>query len=129
MTSTFAKIASLRHNNNSNTDNPSQSPEAPGFQLHDPLCIWYCLTAPGDPRWRLSPAADLRVEPAGQWTRGMCVVDLRTRRRRSDDDWHEAPGDSGAWLAKAAGNRIRWCVASPGEEIFGQYMLERIFAP
>ncbi|EHK99486.1 hypothetical protein M7I_4644 [Glarea lozoyensis 74030] len=56
--------------------------ENPGLELHDPLCIWYMLTR-NAPQWMLAPKApeDIRVETAGQWTRGMHVVDRRQRKK------------------------------------------------
>jgi len=54
----------------------------PGFELHDPLCIWYMLTRSA-PNWILAPKApeDIRVETAGQWTRGMHIIDRRSRKK------------------------------------------------
>jgi inosine-uridine nucleoside N-ribohydrolase len=56
--------------------------ENPGLELHDPLCIWYMLTR-NAPQWMLAPKApeDIRIETAGQWTRGMHVVDRRQRKK------------------------------------------------
>jgi inosine-uridine nucleoside N-ribohydrolase len=54
----------------------------PGLELHDPLCVWYMLTRSA-PSWMLAPKApeDIRVETAGQWTRGMHLVDRRNRKK------------------------------------------------
>lgn len=43
----------------------------PGLELHDPLTIWYMLTREA-PQWMGAPKGleDIRVETAGQWTRG-----------------------------------------------------------
>jgi inosine-uridine nucleoside N-ribohydrolase len=56
--------------------------ENPGLELHDPLCIWYILTR-NAPQWMLAPKApeDIRIETAGQWTRGMHVIDRRQRKK------------------------------------------------
>lgn len=115
--STFDKIESLQKD---------VSGDAVGLQLHDPLCVWYYI-AEADARWKINAEEDIRVETSGQWTRGMCVVDTRTRRKRDDDNLNERPGDSGNWLNKKAGNRLGRCVGTPGEETFGAYLLERIF--
>ncbi|KAK0773236.1 hypothetical protein LTR38_016634 [Friedmanniomyces endolithicus] len=102
------------------------SGDAVALQLHDPSCIYYCITS-SDSRWKMIEDEDIRVETSGQWTRGMCVVDNRTRKKREDSEVGEQPGDSGNWLSRWAGNRLARCVGSPGEETFGGYMLKRIF--
>lgn len=126
----------------------------PGLSLHDPLCIWYVLTRSA-PSWMISPKGpeDIRVETGGQWTRGMHVVDRRNRQKGSaelqvkspgavdignpmekvvisadnDVDYDEIPGDEYGWLSLSKGNRINRIVSSPGEDAFGQYLLERVF--
>ena len=117
LNATFDKVESLQQD---------ISGDAVGLELHDPLCIWYCLTS-DDARWEIVEGEDIRVETSGQWTRGMCVVDRRNRKKREDDDVGERPGDSGNWLSGAAGNRLRRCVMSPGPDKFGGYMLKRVF--
>lgn len=135
VSSTFRKVEGL-----SSSDRDTVA-ETVSFSLHDPLCVWYAMSQ-DDPRWKWAPGRedregvpgeedgyeDIRVETSGQWTRGMCVVDRRERRLRNDDgEGGEVPGDTGNWLGRKAGNRIRRCVGSPGEERFAQEMLERIF--
>ncbi|RDI80954.1 Alpha-amylase A type-3 [Venturia inaequalis] len=74
LTSTFNKMESL-HQGHTGDDT--------GLSLHDPLCIWYLLTlSHPDLAMTLSGPQDLRVETAGQWTRGMYVVDRRDRFRK-----------------------------------------------
>lgn len=119
LNSTFAKVESLQ------TD---VSGDAVGLQLHDPLCVWYCMVAPNEAGWELKQDEDIRIETSGQWTRGMCVIDRRSRRKREDDDVGEKAGDSGNWLSNKAGNRVGRCVATPGEKTFGGYLLKRVFA-
>jgi inosine-uridine nucleoside N-ribohydrolase len=124
-----------------------------GLELHDPLPIWYMLTRSA-PSWMLAPKApeDIRVETAGQWTRGMHVIDRRSRKKggisqqvkspgavdisnpmesliiaKAAEDDGDAPGDNGGWLSLAKGNRINRIISSPGEASFGPYLLERIF--
>lgn len=104
-----------------------------GLSLHDPLCIWYLL-AQFLPEYTmtLSEPEDMRVETSGQWTRGMCVVDGRDRKKLEDDGRDvdmekEVVGDAGYWLGARSGNRIKRAVGSPGMEVFGKEMLERIF--
>lgn len=58
MNSTFNKVETL----------VDVSGDAVGLQLHDPLCMWYCMTDPA--KWELIHNEDLRVETSGQWTRG-----------------------------------------------------------
>lgn len=50
------------------------SGDAVGLQLHDPLCIWYCMTE--SDTWELIHDEDLRVETSGQWTRGAYSLSL-----------------------------------------------------
>ena len=115
------------------------------LSLHDPLCIctylpessqpWqltgvnqsgYVLTSTAQ-SWHLSPSSpeDIRVETSGQWTRGMCVVDRRSRKRA--EEGQELPGDSDGWLSPRKGNRVRRMVSTPGEDNFAPYLLQRIF--
>ncbi|KUJ20279.1 inosine-uridine preferring nucleoside hydrolase-like protein [Mollisia scopiformis] len=125
----------------------------PGLELHDPLTIWYMLTREA-PQWMGAPKGleDIRVETAGQWTRGMHIIDRRNRKKggapeqikspgavdianpmeqlvipNADGEGGDAPGDNGGWLAPHKGNRINRIVGSPGEEFFGPYLLERVF--
>jgi inosine-uridine nucleoside N-ribohydrolase len=129
----------------------------PGLELHDPLCIWYVLTR-SSPAWMPAPKApeDIRVETAGQWTRGMHVVDRRNRKKGGVEqvkspgavdisnpmesvkipalgealgevEEGDAPGDNGSWLDGRKGNRVNRIVGTPGEDAFGPYLLERVF--
>lgn len=116
--STFSKIESLTE---------GISGDTVGLELHDPLCIWYALTM-DDAGWTVNRDEDIRVETTGQWTRGMCVVDRRSRKRRAPDDGEgEVPGDTGNWLGAYAGNRLGRCVQSPGTKLFAPYLLRRVF--
>ncbi|KAH6689143.1 inosine-uridine preferring nucleoside hydrolase [Plectosphaerella plurivora] len=116
----------------------------PGLSLHDPLTVWYALT-PNDPRWkRTEKPEDIRIETAGQWTRGMHVVDRRTRAKpaevaglsevasESDDPdlltLDEVPGDTAGWLSVRKGNRVSRMIGSPGEMAFAEDLMRRIFA-
>ncbi|OBT64581.1 hypothetical protein VE03_06363 [Pseudogymnoascus sp. 23342-1-I1] len=119
----------------------------PGLSLHDPLTVWYMLTQ-SDPLWKAAPGApeDIRVETAGQWTRGMHMVDRRNRRRQGgpnpNDEADQAQidasmqGDDGegnlvndeyGWLTVWKGNRINRIAESPGDLAFAPYLLDRIF--
>lgn len=115
--STFNKMESLQD---------EVSGDAVGLQLHDPLTVYYCMTQ-SNPKWKLAVDEDIRVETSGQWTRGLCVVDRRSRRKMENELLEEVPGDHGNWLAGAAGNRLRRCVGTPGDEAFGKYLLETVF--
>jgi len=106
------------------------------------------------PSWQIHPKGpeDIRVETAGQWTRGMHVVDRRNRKKGGvseqvkspgavdisnpmeslsiahvDGKSGDPPGDNGNWLSLAKGNRINRIISSPGEDAFGPYLLERVF--
>lgn len=117
VSSTFDKVESLQED---------VAGDAVGLQLHDPLCIWYCITGHTDPKWKIKRDEDIRVETSGQWTRGMCLVDRRTRRKREDDSLEEIVSDAGNWLSNHAGNRLGRCVGTPGRDIFGAYMLKKV---
>ncbi len=119
MEATFQKVESLH---------PEVTGDAVSLALHDPLCIWYCM-AYDDPKWKMTKDEDIRVETAGQWTRGMNVVDKRARVRRADDDDREVPGDTDGWLTGGHGNRLTRCIGSPGEDMFGPLLLKRVFEP
>ncbi|OBT92667.1 hypothetical protein VE01_09853 [Pseudogymnoascus verrucosus] len=136
MNTTYEKINSL-----------TQGFADPGLSLHDPLTIWYMLTQ-SNPAWKAAPGApeDIRVETAGQWTRGMHIVDRRNRRKlggpKPDDASAQAQvdpsmqGDDGegnlvndeyGWLNVWKGNRINRIAESPGDLEFAPYLLNRIF--
>ncbi|OJD11083.1 hypothetical protein ACJ73_09617, partial [Blastomyces percursus] len=112
---------------------PGHDGDKASLSLHDPLCVWYALTASGQQHqqqegsWQPSAGSpeDIRVETTGQWTRGMCVVDRRSRKRRDDD--LVSISDNGHWLSNVSGNRVVRMVTSPGAAGFGEEMLDRIF--
>ncbi|KAF4547496.1 Inosine-uridine preferring nucleoside hydrolase-like protein [Elsinoe fawcettii] len=117
--STFRKVESLR----------GETKDEVSLEMHDPLCIWYVLTG-NQPGWRVLQGEDLRIETSGQWTRGMCVVDGRDRKKADeelDQVGKEIKGDHGGWLSNKRGNRIDRAVASPDADGFAQEMLNRIF--
>ncbi|KAI5813198.1 nucleoside hydrolase [Pyronema omphalodes] len=94
--------------------------------LHDPLCIWYVLTSEtGD--WTINENVDVRVEVNGQWTRGMSVIDKRTKIKELDATKPPKASDSGGWLHAAMGNRVRIAVDLGDRDTFGAEMLKRIF--
>ncbi|KAI1172405.1 Inosine/uridine-preferring nucleoside hydrolase domain-containing protein [Nemania sp. FL0916] len=102
--------------------------EEPGLSLHDPLTVWYMLTA-SSPEWKLAKAApeDIRVETGGQWTHGMHVADRRGRVRADGKTAEEKPGDGDGWLSSRRGNRINRYVSSPGYDAFAPYLMARVF--
>ncbi|EQL37606.1 DNA glycosylase [Blastomyces dermatitidis ATCC 18188] len=112
---------------------PGHDGDKASLSLHDPLCVWYVLTTSGQQQkqrqggWQPSAGSpeDIRVETTGQWTRGMCVVDRRSRKRRDDD--LVSFSDNGHWLSNVSGNRVVRMVMSPGAARFGEEMLDRIF--
>ncbi|PGH07978.1 DNA glycosylase [Blastomyces parvus] len=121
---------------------PGHDGDKASLSLHDPLCVWYALTGGNQPQphqqqqeggggggggWQPSAGSpeDIRVETTGQWTRGMCVVDRRSRKRRDDD--LVSFSDNGHWLSNVSGNRVVRMVESPGAAGFGGEMLDRIF--
>lgn len=98
--------------------------------LHDPVCVWYALTSSSssssEQQWMMKTDVDVRVETMGQWTRGMCVVDRRSRKRRDNDDVE--PNDDGQWLGKLSGNRLDVLEGAPAGEELADIMMRRIFA-
>ncbi|KAK8196770.1 hypothetical protein M8818_006937 [Zalaria obscura] len=118
LNSTFAKVESLSE---------GVEGDAVGLELHDPLCVWYAMTR-DDPKWEVSAGEDVRIETSGQWTRGMCVVDRRNRKKRAGDDGEgDVPGDTGNWLSERSGNRVGRCVKTPGETVFAGFLIKRVF--
>jgi inosine-uridine nucleoside N-ribohydrolase len=115
--STFRKVESLQD---------KLTGDAVGLELHDPLTVWYCIDQ-DNPKWKLAVDEDIRVETSGQWTRGMCVIDQRSRRKRTDESLAEISGDHGNWLSGGAGNRLRRCVGTPGSEAFAKTLLQSVF--
>ncbi|KAF8420844.1 nucleoside hydrolase [Tirmania nivea] len=97
------------------------------LSLHDPMCVYYVLTR-DDPGWRWWRNRDVRVEAAGQWTRGMCVVDRRTRRAVGEEE-ELVVGDVYGWLHGGLGNRVQQVVGSPaGAEVeLGRWLVGRVF--
>ena len=115
----------------------------PALSLHDPLCIWYMMTR-DDPLWKAVPKLeDIRIETCGQWTRGMHVVDKRVRAKPAEKDstvqthpedpmdavtLDDVPGDTMGWLSVRKGNRINRMISSPGQEIFADVLMNKVFA-
>lgn len=116
MNATFDKVESLY---------PEIPRDAVEVQVHDPLTIWYCVDD-DNPKWKIIEGEDLRVETTGQWTKGMFVTNKRNRERKDDSGDSEVPGGIDGWLTEGSGNRINRCVGSPGQDIFGRLLLERI---
>ncbi|KAI8936216.1 hypothetical protein NX059_006642 [Plenodomus lindquistii] len=115
---TFKKNASL---------NPQQDPTTAGLQLHDPLTIWYALSA-SNAAWKFK-TEDVRVETSGQWTRGCCIVDRRGRPVKDGQGSleEEVVGDAGGWGDRRRGNKVAWCRESLGVERFAGVLLGRVF--
>ena len=119
LSATFAKIQSLH----------AKPSETVGLALHDPLCIYYVLNRSSlDWQFTSGGAEDIRIETTGQWTRGMCVVDRRNRKRMIDNrEAGDVPGDAGVWLSERAGNRVRRAVGGLGTHELSSSLLNRIF--
>jgi len=64
-----------------------------------------------------NPMESLVVEPAP--THAVDVI--------GEEEERDAPGDNGGWLDVRKGNKINRIVASPGEDAFAHYLLERVF--
>ncbi|KAF3913430.1 hypothetical protein ABW20_dc0110703 [Dactylellina cionopaga] len=99
------------------------------ISLHDPLCVWYMITK-HIAGWKSVDGRDIRVDATGQWTRGMYVVDRRTRKKPTIEemaDKDEVEGDCDGWLHPSWGNRVNQMVESPARDSFGGQMIKRIF--
>lgn len=118
LNATFAKNASL---------NPQHDASNAGLQLHDPLTIWYALSA-ANPAWRFK-TEDIRVETSGQWTRGNLIVDRRGRPAKEGTGSldEEVVGDAGGWVDSRRGNNVSWCTESIGVDKFADVLLDRVF--
>ena len=108
-------------------------PQDVDLSLHDPMCVYYVLTrneadGDGSDGWQFWKGRDIRVEAAGQWTRGMCVVDRRTRRMAGEED-ELVLGDAHGWLHPSLGNRINQVVESPdgAENSVAGWLITRVF--
>ena len=121
LSSTFRKMDALEH---------GHAGGDASLSLHDPLCVWYALTkAKQASDWQLKKAEDIRIETAGQWTRGMCVIDRRDRKMHDHEvEGDKVSSDNGGWLSKSKGNRIDRCVGTPGEEKLAVLILDTVFA-
>ncbi|CAL8584543.1 hypothetical protein XPA_010133 [Xanthoria parietina] len=68
--------------------------------LHDPVVLWFAVATGGEGRmmegWEVVRGEDVRVETVGQWTRGMCVVDGRDRKKRVEGEGGRGRG-RGRW--------------------------------
>ncbi|KAH6962449.1 Inosine/uridine-preferring nucleoside hydrolase domain-containing protein [Ilyonectria sp. MPI-CAGE-AT-0026] len=110
----------------------------PRLSLHDPMVIWYLLTRE-DPDW-LSVTEDIRIETAGEWTRGMHAIDKRIDEQPEKpqialkaleldpDSADTVPGDGMGWGSSTRGNRIMRTTGSPGESIFEEILMRKIFS-
>lgn len=95
------------------------------LSLHDPLCVWYALKSESlKEQWTITDGEDIRIETTGHWTKGMCVID---RRSRKTEDGEEVVGDKGDWLSRSGGNRVSRCIGTPGERALAPALLESIF--
>ncbi|OOG00940.1 hypothetical protein ASPCADRAFT_202781 [Aspergillus carbonarius ITEM 5010] len=106
---------------------PGQVGDVAELSMHDPVCVWYAMTAEHD-GWQPSATSpeDIRIETTGQWTRGLCVVDRRNRHRIEAEE--ESSSDHGLWLSQSAGNRVWRMDSSPVEGTFGDVLLQKLFA-
>jgi inosine-uridine nucleoside N-ribohydrolase len=117
MAHTFATVERLHAN---------QVGDAAELSLHDPVCVWYALTAEYE-GWKPSEKSpeDIRIETTGQWTRGACIIDRRDRHPVEGEE--ESSSDHGLWLSSKAGNRIWRMDKSPVEDNFGMVLIEQLF--
>ena len=123
MATAFSKMETLHHGHEGGST---------ALSLHDPLCVWYASTGQSQKeQWSFTKEEDIRVETAGQWSRGACIVDQRDRKRRGDEDGEggeaSVSNDTGDWLSPKKGNRLSRCVGTPGHRALAPYLLDTIF--
>jgi hypothetical protein len=95
------------------------------MHMHDPLCIYYAMLDNEERKgWVVERNVDVRVECTGTWTRGMTLLDQRSRRpiaekkstQTSEDeieggedtaggDYQGVDDDEGGWRG-GTGNRL-----------------------
>ncbi|KKP02455.1 inosine-uridine preferring nucleoside hydrolase [Trichoderma harzianum] len=111
-----------------------------GFSLPDVCTVWYAMM-PNDPAWEIPDMpADISIETAGQWTKGMHmhIIDSRNRSRQDQavladseskpvDESNfitveEGPGDPMGWLSHTRGNRLNRITSSPAGGVFDIWM-------
>ncbi|KAF3940949.1 hypothetical protein ABW19_dt0205831 [Dactylella cylindrospora] len=131
ISATFRKMESLYAAAVSSSGKLEMRVQDVDISLHDPLCVWYMITR-HVVGWNSVEDRDIRVDATGQWTRGMYVVDRRTRRKLTEvevSEGAEIEGDCDGWLHPKLGNRVRQMVESPEgyRESFGGAMIKRIF--
>lgn len=98
------------------------------LNLHDPLCVWYALSGESlKEQWTITDGEDIRIETIGHWTKGMCVIDQRSRKKGDDGEGGEVVGDKGGWLNTFGGNRVSRCVGTPGERALAPVLLDSLF--
>lgn len=96
--------------------------------LHDPLCVWYAMKGESlKDQWTITDGEDIRIETTGHWTKGMCVIDRRSRKMGDDGEGGEVVGDKGGWLSRSGGNRVDRCVGTPGERALAPVLLDTVF--
>lgn len=108
--------------------------KAGALSLHDPLAAWYGIKRNAESEWTVEHDKDIRVEAAGQWTRGFCVSDRRehAKEEKSADDADvekHVSGDAGGWFSARRGNRVSVLIGTPVMEHgkFGELLCQRLF--
>ena len=101
------------------------------LHMHDPLALYYAmLDDKARETWVIEKDADVRVECAGTWTRGMTVLDHRARGKRpfemkldmcsdeinggedtAEGDYQDVDDDEGEWRG-STGNKVNVVWAS-----------------
>ena len=103
--------------------------------MHDPLAVYYAMLDDKErEKWVVERNADVRVECAGTWTRGMTVLDQRARGKRpfekklldecsdeinggedtAEGDYEDVDDDEGEWRG-STGNKINIVWASDAD--------------
>ncbi|KAI6906754.1 nucleoside hydrolase, partial [Hortaea werneckii] len=74
LNATFDKVESLQS---------KVSGDEVGLQLHDPLCVWYCMIKAGEAGWKVNVDEDIRIETSADarekmtmFANGLAIVEI-----------------------------------------------------
>lgn len=109
------------------------------IQMHDPLAVWYAITVFDDSvakddglakakqlGWIIDKDLDIRVETLGEYTKGITLLDQRSRPKREEPTLN----DHNKWLLQGFGNKVHVTSEAPyapmtGE--FGRLVLQTVY--
>ncbi|ODV91287.1 hypothetical protein CANCADRAFT_31977 [Tortispora caseinolytica NRRL Y-17796] len=89
------------------------------LQCHDPLAVAYAIFHRETPGW-FTYTADLRIEDAGRWTRGMCVIDKRGRSLEESEPKYDSDNLHLSWLNPKVHSYVEVLDKSPYQDEIGK---------